>query len=155
VTAELTRRAALCTLVGGSCALALGCGGEEDTAPSEGLGACVPGPRDGSAGWVEVPLADHPALRTVGGSAAVERPEAFLNAVVFHSSEGCYGAVWSVCTHGACTVEYKPDAHRLECPCHGSRFSEEGTVLRGPAARPLFAYDVAREGDSLFLRRRR
>jgi len=151
---ELSRRAALCTLVGGSCALALGCGGGEDDAPEQGLGACVPGPRDERPGWVEVPLADYPALREVGGSAAVERPGSFLNAVVFHSSPGCYGAVWRVCTHGACTVGYAPEAHRLECPCHGSRFSEEGQVLRGPATRPLFAYDVAREGDSLFLRRR-
>jgi cytochrome b6-f complex iron-sulfur subunit len=149
---QLSRRAALCTLVGGSCALALGCGG--DDAPEQGLGACVPGPRDVAGGWVEVKLADYPALREVGGHAAVERPEAFLDAVVFQSSEGCYGAVWRVCTHGACNVDYVPDEHRLECPCHGSRFSEEGQVLRGPAARPLFAYDVAREGDSLFLRRR-
>ena len=34
---QLSRRAALCALVGGSCSLALGCGGDEDDAPERGL----------------------------------------------------------------------------------------------------------------------
>ena len=28
-----------------------------------------------------------------------------------------------------------------DCPCHGSRFSVDGTVLNGPASRPLSALD--------------
>lgn len=145
----LSRRDALCGLAAGACALA--CGGGED---SPGARAACTGARDGGAGWVEVRLEDHPALREVGGSAAVQRPEAFLDVLVFHSAPGCYGALWRVCTHGACTVDYVQDAHTLECPCHGSRFDEEGQVVRGPASRALLAFDVAREGDSLFLRRR-
>jgi cytochrome b6-f complex iron-sulfur subunit len=40
-----------------------------------------------------------------------------------------------VCTHLGCTVESKPDG--FTCPCHGSRFDQQGKVLRGPAAKPL------------------
>jgi len=44
----------------------------------------------------------------------------------------------SICTHAGCTVRFA--ATGLSCPCHGSRFSLEGTVTRGPATRPLATF---------------
>lgn len=169
---EVDRRAALGTLLRGTCALAAlctGCGGAwpeavvlDVPAPDAGTDSGTPGPTcapitPGSPeeGWVEVPLADHPALREPGGQSVVRVPQALLDVVVMHPSPGCYTAVWRICTHGDCAVTWEAGARWLECPCHGSRFGEDGQVLRGPATRPLAAFPAVRVGDSLFIHRPR
>jgi Rieske Fe-S protein len=44
-------------------------------------------------------------------------------------------AVSSVCTHKNCVV--KPKDGLLVCPCHGSRFSTQGSLQKGPGKGPL------------------
>ena len=163
---EVDRRTALRTLLRCTCALAAaGCGGEWreavvlDTPSSDAsdAGACPAAPTPGTAeeGWVEVKLTDHPALRARGGSAVVRVPEALLDVVVIHTASGCFSAVWHICTHGDCHVDYVPAQALLECSCHGSRFGEDGRVLLGPATRPLQSFKVARVDDSVWIYRPR
>jgi Rieske Fe-S protein len=45
------------------------------------------------------------------------------------------------CSHLGCSVIYNKDATTFDCPCHGSRFHIDGTVLHGPAAYPLSNLD--------------
>lgn len=56
-----------------------------------------------------------------------------------------------LCTHLGCEVTYAPAANTLDCPCHGSRFRTDGSVLRGPARRPLRTYRATLRGETLHL----
>jgi cytochrome b6-f complex iron-sulfur subunit len=69
------------------------------------------------------------------------------NVALYRDAEGVY-AVSIVCTHLGCIV--KPAADGFHCPCHGSRFAPDGSVVRGPAPRPLPWYRVSRAGDGVY-----
>jgi cytochrome b6-f complex iron-sulfur subunit len=57
-----------------------------------------------------------------------------IPAVVTHTESG-FTAISLVCTHLGCTVEQKADG--FACPCHGSLYAQDGSVVRGPAKKPL------------------
>jgi len=46
-----------------------------------------------------------------------------------------YRAVSARCTHLGCTVRLS--GSQLQCPCHGSTYALDGSVIRGPAQAPL------------------
>jgi Rieske Fe-S protein len=56
---------------------------------------------------------------------------------LYRNEGGGLRAMSSVCTHRGCDVHWNPDEKVWDCPCHGSRFAPDGTVLRGPAMQPL------------------
>ena len=41
------------------------------------------------------------------------------------------------CSHLGCSINFNQAAGTFDCPCHGSRFNLDGTVLHGPAQAPL------------------
>lgn len=50
------------------------------------------------------------------------------------------GAIYSmsaICTHLGCLTFFKQEDNIIACPCHGSKFTKEGDVIKGPAPRPL------------------
>jgi cytochrome b6-f complex iron-sulfur subunit len=108
----------------------------------------------GDAGdGVALPLDQYPELAEPGASAVVSLPSALLELVVIHRLQGDFCALWRICPHGACTVEYEADRRELFCPCHGSRFDESGARIEGPARAPLRSFAVARVGDTLWISR--
>mgnify|MGYP001164764368 CR=1 FL=1 len=66
------------------------------------------------------------------------------NVAVFRDSEGVY-AISTVCTHLGCVV--KTSAGGFDCPCHGSGFTKDGTVRKGPAPKPLPWLKISQNGS--------
>ena len=41
------------------------------------------------------------------------------------------------CTHQGCVLRRDEALDSWDCPCHGSRFQDDGAVIQGPATTPL------------------
>ncbi|GAA1084277.1 QcrA and Rieske domain-containing protein [Tsukamurella spumae] len=71
--------------------------------------------------------------------------------VVAQPTDGVFVAFDASCTHRGTTVTAS-EGLTLDCPAHGSRFDgATGAVEKGPAASPLAAVPVRREGDQLLV----
>jgi cytochrome b6-f complex iron-sulfur subunit len=70
------------------------------------------------------------------GSVTVIDP---AEAVLIHSATE-FKALSLVCPHLGCIIEKVPSG--FACPCHGSRFSMDGALQKGPANRPLRSLQV-------------
>ncbi|MES0208978.1 FAD-dependent oxidoreductase [Mesorhizobium sp. M0028] len=55
----------------------------------------------------------------------------------WRDTEGALQAVSATCTHKGCTVTWNNVDHTWDCPCHGSIFAADGSVIHGPARKPL------------------
>ena len=53
------------------------------------------------------------------------------------AEDGTLFAVSPTCTHMGCQVQWNRAERSWDCPCHGSRFGPDGTVLEGPATHRL------------------
>lgn len=61
----------------------------------------------------------------------------------YRDASGALHRVSARCTHLGCTVMWNTAEKSWDCPCHGSRFHFDGTVLEGPATEDL---PVVKEG---------
>jgi menaquinol-cytochrome c reductase iron-sulfur subunit len=70
---------------------------------------------------------------------------------VIRKSAGEVVAFTPQCTHLGCAYQWVERTKEFLCPCHTSTFGLDGTVLTGPAPRPLDRYEVKLEGNKLLL----
>ncbi|HYX06446.1 MAG TPA: ubiquinol-cytochrome c reductase iron-sulfur subunit [Bacteroidales bacterium] len=70
------------------------------------------------------------------------------NIIIAHTSADEYVALSDICTHQGCTVGFN-GVSQFPCPCHGALYDVNGSVLRGPATRPLKKYTTSLNGNSL------
>ena len=70
------------------------------------------------------------------GTGAVVRTGGEQRAV-YRDDTGSLHALSARCTHLGCIVHFNDAERAWECPCHGSRFAIDGSVIQGPANRPL------------------
>jgi cytochrome b6-f complex iron-sulfur subunit len=80
------------------------------------------------------------ALTRVDGTLLVLAPHDTI--LLVRTSTTAVAAVSDVCTHAMCGVRYDRVNKILICPCHGSRYTLTGTVIQGPAFRPLARYQT-------------
>lgn len=59
------------------------------------------------------------------------------NVGLYKDEQGGLHAVHAACTHMQCTVAWNSVEKSWDCPCHGARYSADGTVLNGPTDRDL------------------
>jgi cytochrome b6-f complex iron-sulfur subunit len=55
---------------------------------------------------------------------------------IIHAEEGFF-SLSAVCTHLGCMTAWKPELGMVVCPCHGSKFRQNGQKIEGPAPKPL------------------
>jgi cytochrome b6-f complex iron-sulfur subunit len=74
---------------------------------------------------VTIRIADFPGLAQTGTLVAITDDRALIR-----TSATTFQAFSRVCTHQGCITDIQNN--RFECPCHGSIFSDDGSVVRGP-----------------------
>ncbi|HEU4339787.1 MAG TPA: Rieske 2Fe-2S domain-containing protein [Planctomycetota bacterium] len=87
-------------------------------------------------------------LTTPGAQIKVRLPGVDEPVLVWRTASD-YRAASVVCTHRGREVSLNSTEWTLDCPCHGSRFKQDGAILNGPAKRPLKHYRCEVEGDRL------
>ncbi len=60
-------------------------------------------------------------------------------------------AIDPTCTHAGCTVEWKEQKKSFICPCHQSKFKQDGTLIGGLASSNLGKYKVKVEKNMVFV----
>jgi nitrite reductase/ring-hydroxylating ferredoxin subunit len=58
------------------------------------------------------------------------------------TADGVQHTLDARCTHLGCVVKFNDAEQTWDCPCHGSRFALDGTVLDGPASQRLRRVEI-------------
>ena len=66
------------------------------------------------------------------------------NLFILHQADG-FCAISAVCTHLGCVVARS--ATGFDCPCHGSKFGKDGSLVQGPAGSPLVWFEMSQAPD--------
>ena len=70
-------------------------------------------------------------------------------AIVIETPGGELRAFSAVCTHLACTVQYREDLQQIWCACHDGHYDLYGKNIAGPPPRPLERLAANVRGDEI------
>jgi len=99
-----------------------------------------------SGGKITVQLSTVPSLATIGGVVLLVTSSSSV--LVSRQSDTAFSAVTAICTHEGCTVD-RFVGQSYVCSCHGSEFTFQGSVVHGPASRPLQSFPTQLTNDTL------
>jgi cytochrome b6-f complex iron-sulfur subunit len=139
---DLTRRQLVRRAVLAACAPAL----------ARGLGGCarrISPNRDVQGGTVVdgalvIPAGQVPELDRPGGAIVLHTSCAARPVLIANTGTG-FVALQAICPHAGCELAWVGEDLQAECPCHGSRFAGDGTVLNPPAQTNLLTYPATRD----------
>ena len=84
-----------------------------------------------------------PSEIAIGQGAVLKQDGKHL--AVYRDAEGTLHGVTARCTHAGCMVAFNDAERSWDCPCHGSRFATDGSILEGPAVVQLESHHVRDE----------
>jgi cytochrome b6-f complex iron-sulfur subunit len=118
----------------GALVVGAGCGQQGSSLSTATSASC------GTGECIDLTDAANQPLTTAGGAMLVDMTGDTI--MVVRVSDTQVIALSAICTHAGCTMDYTAGQKVLDCPCHGSQFATDGSVLRGPATRPVRVYSV-------------
>jgi len=71
--------------------------------------------------------------------------------ILIRTPSGDIRAFTAVCTHLACTVQYRSDFQQIWCACHNGHYDLNGINVAGPPPRPLTPFKVDIKGDEVWV----
>lgn len=90
-------------------------------------------------GRLVVPRSAVPELDKAGGAVVLHNVCAPQPVLLANTGTG-FVALQAICPHAGCELAWVGEDQQAECPCHGSRFAGDGTVLNPPARTNVQAY---------------
>lgn len=90
------------------------------------------------------PVSDFESLTSpVERSITVEQVDGWRKPVsdkviyITKTAEGKLQILSAVCPHLGCSVQWRENKHKFECPCHGASFHPDGVKTGGPSPRAM------------------
>jgi len=99
---------------------------------------------------IRIPQSAATALFTPGGVMMVRANNLPMPIIVRKLADGEVIALSTICTHKGCEVRVLPDA--FQCPCHGSEYRVDGTLVDGPASQPLQRFAVDETPEAIIIK---
>lgn len=78
---------------------------------------------------------ENPYASIFSPSRTMLRPQLAVNA--FEAATNLLTFSTKRCPHMGCSLKWNPHEHSWDCPCHGSRFTEEGELIDNPSVHNL------------------
>ncbi len=76
----------------------------------------------------------------------------FINEIIINNQPEGFTVFSAKCTHLGCKIDNIENNH-LICPCHGSVYKTDGSVIKGPSRKPLtkLKYSIDKEKANLII----
>ena len=130
---EISRRQFIVGVTGCACAFATG---------------CVANPAPVFDANIDHTIALPEALSQPGSQVKVRLPSVSEPVLIVRTKIGFNGTAL-LCSKVPTELQYMPDEGVLKCLGCGSQFKLDGSVLKGPATKPIKSYVVDLQGDKL------
>jgi cytochrome b6-f complex iron-sulfur subunit len=122
-----------------------GCGGGSPTGPSSNAQSLTSVTGSVSGRTVSVSVAAGTPLASVGSMAMTQTSIGTF--LLTRTGASTMNVLTATCTHEGCTINGFSGS-QFVCPCHGSTFTNGGSVVQGPATRALQQFTAQVAGDT-------
>ncbi|MBI4429768.1 MAG: Rieske (2Fe-2S) protein [Ignavibacteriales bacterium] len=122
--------------------------GAASFASAAGIGGCIPSTAPAMKAELlqnKIPFDTAiPELSKNGDGVKLENDDLEYPILLIRKSNSAFVAISTECMHLGCQVRMQRTV--LRCPCHGSAYDLEGSVLNGPTEHPLKRYNIRMKG---------